>query len=124
MVALALGACGDDSGDSYAYPGGGGGSDPCNQYSTCGSCTPVEGCGWCFNATSGLCAGSPDECTNVSEFTWTWDPTGCVDVDASVNPADAGRTPPTTDAGTPETSSPVEASTPADAGRLTEAGGD
>jgi Plexin repeat len=102
IVAVALGACGDDSSDSgYAYAGGGGssgGDDSCNQYTTCDSCTPVNGCGWCFNATSGLCAASPDECTNVNEFTWTWDPTGCPDVDASVTPLDAGSTPVKTDA--------------------------
>ena len=85
-VALALAACGDDS-------NGGGGTtsgDACNQYTTCGSCTPVSGCGWCFNAVGGLCAATPDECTNVTEFTWTWESTGCPYLDASVLPADAG----------------------------------
>ncbi|MGH7296953.1 MAG: hypothetical protein ACRELB_18585 [Polyangiaceae bacterium] len=89
-VALALAACsGDDASSAYAYSG-----DACNQFTSCGSCTPVEGCGWCFNASGGLCAATPDECTNVSEFTWTWDSTGCPDTDASVVPvsssADAG----------------------------------
>jgi hypothetical protein len=93
-IALPLGACGDDSsgGYSYAYAG-----DPygCSQYSTCGSCTPVAGCGWCFHGTSGVCTSDPDQCAQVtSEFTWTWDPSGCPDVDASV-----GSAPPAPDAG-------------------------
>lgn len=86
-VALAVAACGDDSG-ANAYPSAGG---DCSAYSTCGTCTPVTGCGWCFNAHGGVCTSDPDQCANASEFTWTWDPGGCPDVDASVNAAsDAG----------------------------------
>jgi hypothetical protein len=99
-IALPLGACGDDSsgGGSYGY------ADPygCRQFTTCGTCTPEPGCGWCFHGTSGVCTSDPDQCAQVvSEFTWTWDPSGCPDVDASVvtlppvpdaapQPADAG----------------------------------
>jgi hypothetical protein len=85
-VAVALSACGDDNG------GGGGASygDSCNQFTTCGTCTPQSGCGWCFDRTNGLCASTPGECTDVTEFTWTWDPSGCPDIDASVAPLDAG----------------------------------
>jgi hypothetical protein len=90
-TALALGACGDDHGADSASGGAGGGYyQSCSQYTTCGSCTPVAGCGWCFNATGGTCATDPNECAYVSEFTWTWDPAGCPDVDASVVPLDAG----------------------------------
>ena len=85
-VAVALAACGDDNGSGGASYG-----DSCNAYTTCGSCTPVNGCGWCFDTAGGLCASTPDECTNVTEFTWTWDPSGCPDVDASVVPLDAGK---------------------------------
>jgi hypothetical protein len=83
-VALAVAACGDDSG-ANVYPWAGG---ACGAYTTCATCTPVEGCGWCFNAHGGVCTSDPDQCASASEFTWTWDPTGCPDVDASVNPAD------------------------------------
>jgi hypothetical protein len=38
-----------------------------------------------------MCAASPDQCGTM-EFTWTWNPTGCPGVDASVAPADAGHT--------------------------------
>src|SRR6202035_2507305 len=85
VVAVGVGACSDSS------PGyGGGGNGSCSSYTTCGSCTPVAGCGWCFDLSGGACASSPNECASVSEFTWTWDPTGCPDVDANVTPRDAG----------------------------------
>jgi hypothetical protein len=128
-IALPLGACGDDSSGGYYY----GVADPygCQQFTTCGSCTPVLGCGWCFHGTSGVCTSDPDQCAQVvSEFTWTWDPSGCPDVDASVGSVDASPAPDTgttqadtgasqsdsapspQDAGTPE----VDAgSTPSDA---------
>jgi hypothetical protein len=99
-VAVPLAACGDDSADSsYAYGGGGGSGGTygdCSQYTSCGTCTPVDGCGWCFNATSGVCTTDPDNClgADVSEFTWTWEPTGCPGVDASVVPIEAGTTTP------------------------------
>jgi hypothetical protein len=93
-TALPLGACGDDhSADSVSGAAGGGSYADCSQYRTCGTCTPVAGCGWCFNRTGGACATDPNECATVSEFTWTWDPEGCPDVDASVVPLDAGSKP-------------------------------
>jgi hypothetical protein len=96
-VAVVLGACGgDDNGASYGYDL----LAYCAQFRTCGECTPIRGCGWCFNARGGICTTDPNECAvQVSEFTWTWDPPGCPDVDASVAPPDAG-------------SHPQEASTP------------
>jgi hypothetical protein len=96
-IALPLGACGDDSsGGGGSYAGG----DPyeCQQFSTCGTCTPEPGCGWCFHGTSGVCTSDPDLCAQVtSEFTWTWDPSGCPDADASVV-----SLPPAPDAGAPQ----------------------
>jgi hypothetical protein len=91
VVAVALAACGDDNSDvGYAYGAGGGGpAVDCTAYTTCGSCTPVAGCGWCFNAGGGTCATDPDSCGDASEFTWTWEPSGCPSVDASVVPLDA-----------------------------------
>jgi hypothetical protein len=129
-VALALGACGDDSPSGYASGYGGGSGNACSSYTTCGTCTPANGCGWCFNGSTGACASSPDQCydsTNLSEFTWTWDPAGCPDVDASVLPlSDAAAPPPTTDAGTtttPEAAAP-EAAAPEAAPPTTDAGPD
>jgi hypothetical protein len=91
-IAVTLGACGDDSSDvGYAYGAGGSGyTSSCSAYTTCGTCTPVDGCGWCFTATGGACATDPDSCGDASEFTWTWDPGGCPGADASVAPLDAG----------------------------------
>ena len=91
-VAVTLGACGDDSNNSapYGYGAASGSATDCTVYTTCGSCTPVAGCGWCFNAGGGACATDPDSCGDASEFTWTWEPSGCPGVDASVVPLDAG----------------------------------
>jgi hypothetical protein len=90
-VAVVLGACGGDDSGAYYY------SDAlayCAQFRTCGQCTPIRGCGWCFNSHGGICTTDPNECAvQVSEFTWTWDPSGCPDLDASVAPLDAGAHP-------------------------------
>jgi hypothetical protein len=107
VVAVSLAACSDSSqGGGYAYaPGYGGGGGYCSQFTSCGTCTPVEGCGWCFTRTSGQCVSDPDQCANLPEFTWAWNPSGCPGVDAGVTPA--------TDAGSPATDA---ASTAKDAG--------
>jgi hypothetical protein len=103
-IAVTLGACGNDNADvSYAS---GGYATMCGAYTTCGSCTPVDGCGWCFSGATGTCAPDPDSCTDASEFTWTWNPSGCPAVPTVV---DAG----TSDS--PATSTPVEAIAPRDA---------
>jgi hypothetical protein len=94
FAALAVGACDSAaSGGGASYAGSsssGGGGAFCGAYTTCGSCTPVSGCGWCFNTAGGTCATDPDQCSTLKEFTWTWDPSGCPDLDASVVPLDAG----------------------------------
>src|SRR5215472_2271003 len=93
VVAVSLAACSDNSsGGYYATPAYGGGGY-CSQYTSCGTCTPVQGCGWCFTRTTGMCAGHPDDCASLPEFTWAWNPSGCPGADASVTPPpDAGRT--------------------------------
>ena len=88
LVAGALGAC-DDKSSADSYAGGSADYVDCSPYTTCGTCTPVAGCGWCFNATSGVCTTDPDQCAYVSEFTWTWDPSGCPDAAVSVSTPDA-----------------------------------
>ena len=89
VAALALGACeGDtsDTGSGYVYP-----YAACNQYTSCASCTPVLGCGWCDkNDGTGMCAEDPNDCATSSVFRWTWDSSGCrVVADAGVNAGDA-----------------------------------
>jgi hypothetical protein len=114
-IALPLGACGDDSSGGYPYAVEYG----CEHYATCGTCTPVLGCGWCFRGTSGVCTSDPDRCAQVvSEFTWTWDPSGCPDVDAGVAPIDASPVPADTGTTQADTGSPQidSAPPPQDAG--------
>ena len=110
LVALCVGAC-TDSSQGYSYAGGSG--LDCSPYTTCGTCTPVQGCGWCFTRSGGACASSPDQCaSSVSEFTWTWNASGCPGVDASVALPDAGggaAEAGTPESGTPESSSPETA---------------
>jgi hypothetical protein len=92
-IGVLAAACGDDSsGGSWGY-GYGGGGGACSSYGSCGTCTPVVGCGWCFSqgGGGGYCASDPSECSAGSSR-WTWDPSGCEDIATpSVNPLlDAG----------------------------------
>jgi hypothetical protein len=88
-VALVFLACADQRGygDSYSSQ-----TAYCSQYATCGTCTPVNGCGWCYTADAGgMCAADPNECAGSSEFLWTWNADGCREgADASVVPLDGG----------------------------------
>jgi hypothetical protein len=122
LAAAVLGACGDDS-SGYYYSGGGYSGDSCNGYTTCGSCTPVSGCGWCFNRAGGMCAASPDECSNVTEFTWTWNASGCPDFDASVVATPDASPVSTADSGAPE-ASVADVSAPSDAAAASDAPAD
>jgi hypothetical protein len=104
-IAIGLAACDDDSG-LYGYPSRYGG-DYCRVYTSCDTCTPVAGCGWCFIGNKGACVAHPDECAGVSAFSWTWDPTGChVGADASTGPVSS------TDARAPEASAPADDASP------------
>jgi hypothetical protein len=77
--------------NSSSEPSSAAGADPlrCNAYTTCGSCTPVMGCGWCFNHLGGVCASSSDQCSG-NAYSWTWVPDFCPDVGAAVAHTDAG----------------------------------
>jgi hypothetical protein len=127
FVALAAGACDDNSGvdtsTGFAGSSGGyGGYGNCSYYTTCGTCTPVSGCGWCFNASGGTCTTDPDQCASMTEFTWTWEPSGCPNVEAGVVPVDAGTGTPTgNDAGHPAPTSDAGSGTATDAGTGTTA---
>jgi hypothetical protein len=76
-IALLVGACDDQRGHHESY-----GVDPCQTFSTCGTCTPIDGCGWCFSSGSGACLSSPDECATAYDgpVIWTWDLGGCADI--------------------------------------------
>ncbi len=108
LIASAIGvvvaAC--DGGGDWVYYGGGGYAN-CSLYTSCDTCTPVAGCGWCgLPGGSGVCTTDPDYCP-TQEFSWTWEPKGCrVAADASIveaggedSPADASAEGATPDAG-------------------------
>jgi hypothetical protein len=75
----------------------------CHDFRTCGSCTPVLGCGWCQIGDDGVCVSDPRECAVARSFTFNWEPNECPGVapgDAAVQtPADAGTD--TSEAGAP-----------------------
>jgi hypothetical protein len=60
----------------------------CEQFTSCGACTPVLGCGWCQAGDKGLCAADPNACEGATSFSWTWDSSGCPGVSGA---PDAGR---------------------------------
>jgi hypothetical protein len=76
VFAAMLGGCIVDNGS-----GGNGGysSNPygCAAYTTCGSCTPIQGCGWCSVGAAGWCVSDPDQCAGAPAFEWTWVQSGC-----------------------------------------------
>ena len=77
-VGLLASAC-DDQGSWHerGMGGYGGGNPHCGQYTTCDTCTPALGCGWCFvNAQTGVCLDITADCPTNAEG-WTWDPPGC-----------------------------------------------
>lgn len=90
----------------------------CAQKTSCGTCTPVLGCGWCqLEGGAGRCVDDPDDCADQSTFTWTWEPTGCrtsADAGASISTSrDSGRAD-ARDADAPTDAAPEAG--PADAG--------
>jgi hypothetical protein len=91
-VCLAAAGCLDPNSDgnvSYDRPGPRGVEQRCSQYTSCGTCTPVLGCGWCSSGDKGLCAAQPNDCAAAMSFDWTWETSGCPAGDAGVA-SDAG----------------------------------
>jgi hypothetical protein len=122
-IALGLAACDSNDDDYWAYERRG---DPCLEFATCGSCTPVMGCGWCSTSTRGACVSDPGECAGAESFSWTWDPSGCsAGADASVAPGADASAPdsavpgeptdsaaPVPDAGVPDRRAPADVDVP------------
>jgi hypothetical protein len=67
----------DDGGRGRRDDHHSGAADLCSQFTTCGTCTPILGCGWCSSGTKGLCAAEPNECAATMSFDWTWETSGC-----------------------------------------------
>lgn len=87
MVVIGAGGCGE-GGDGRARI-----TDPCLRFTSCGSCTPVRGCGWCTHegdgGVDGLCLSDPLSCPGP-KFTWTWEPLACTDGDGGAPALDGG----------------------------------
>jgi hypothetical protein len=50
----------------------------CKQFTSCGTCTPVLGCGWCQSGDKGICLSDPDACgQHLNAFSWTWELAYC-----------------------------------------------
>ncbi len=74
-VALAIGACDDGQ---YGYDYGYGPNVACGQFTSCDTCTPIQGCGWCYTGNgTGTCTDGPQDCSMEPGGGWTWDPSGC-----------------------------------------------
>jgi hypothetical protein len=92
LFALLPAACIDDGGynRSPSY-----GPVYCGQFTSCGTCTPVLGCGWCSMGSKGACVDQPNACADVTNFYWTWELDGCPgagDAGAAAGGPDAGAT--------------------------------
>jgi hypothetical protein len=72
LVLLACEVDSTDRGGEVAFDGG------CSQFASCETCTPIDGCGWCFDRDgTGRCASGADACAGASALGWTWNPSGC-----------------------------------------------
>jgi hypothetical protein len=60
----------------------------CHDFRTCGSCTPVIGCGWCQIGDDGICVADPRECAVARSFSFNWEPADC----PGIGPATDGGT--------------------------------
>jgi hypothetical protein len=92
LLALLPAACIDDGGYN---PGPSNGPVYCGQFTSCGTCTPVLGCGWCSMGSKGACVDQPNACADVANFYWTWELDGCPgagDAGAAGGGPDAGAT--------------------------------
>jgi hypothetical protein len=50
----------------------------CRRATSCATCTPILGCGWCqLPDGTGRCVDDPNDCADEKVFTWNWDPAGC-----------------------------------------------
>jgi hypothetical protein len=45
----------------------------CERFTSCATCTPVLGCGWCQSGNKGLCTSEPNRCGDAVSFSWTWE---------------------------------------------------
>src|SRR5688572_907995 len=76
MLAIALVGCESDYDEGYGRE-----APPrisCSSFSSCDTCTPVLGCGWCsYGPSMGRCASGPTKCGDEQPFRWNWEPRDC-----------------------------------------------
>jgi hypothetical protein len=84
-VAAFIGLLACETSSTGWYTGSANGYATCAQATTCTTCTPIVGCGWCqMPDGTGKCVADPNDCESAKIFAWTWDPGGCrTPVDAS-----------------------------------------
>jgi hypothetical protein len=108
--ALAVAACDDHGGHHHRHA-----RQPhaaCGVQASCGTCTPVLGCGWCFSPAGGHCVDDPSDCAYDSTG-FTWDPPGCTSEAGALPEASTdGRVLADAGLGSPEDAAP-EAGDPA-----------
>jgi Plexin repeat len=115
VAALCLGSCIDGSDGAYGPPPGSGEGHPrCERFTSCATCTPVLGCGWCQSGTKGMCASEPNRCGDAPSFSWTWELAYCP-AEPDAGSASGGWTT------APPNGAPADADAPADAGTTTDA---
>jgi hypothetical protein len=104
LGALVSMSCTQDDGYYAPPPGPYDNASYCEQFASCGTCTPILGCGWCQSGDKGICLPDPDACSRrLPAFTWTWELAYCPGtIDGSVPDAWQG--------------SPVDATTSSEAG--------
>jgi hypothetical protein len=78
VAALCLASCWDSTDDAYGPPPGSGDGRPhCERFTSCATCTPALGCGWCQSGDKGLCTSEPNRCSDAVSFSWTWELAYC-----------------------------------------------
>lgn len=85
-IGVLAAAC-DDGGPRHRHHHRGSSPSACSVHTSCGTCTPVLGCGWCFTQAGGTCVSDPDACPRGTAA-FAWEPSYCGPVDAG---GDAAR---------------------------------
>lgn len=76
-MVFAIGCEADDGGHHHHWKDGDQPALSCSSFTSCGTCTPVLGCGWCaYEGGGGACTTGPDQCSGHT-FRWNWDPVDC-----------------------------------------------
>jgi hypothetical protein len=128
LAALCVASCIDGSSGDYGPSGSGEGRAHCERFTSCATCTPVLGCGWCQSGGKGMCTSEPNRCDDAQSFSWTWELAYCpaepdaggggwVAVPPSGSATDGGApksdsAAPTADTGVPSADAPTDSGVP------------